>query len=75
MQLPQKKSTFSLFFCRYLNCTLNVDHFQRKGDSHCSDISEIKDSEKHSSIIVSKVPSERPLREAPSQMGPRTVDM
>ena len=48
MQLPQKKSTFSLFFCRYLNCTLNVDHFQRKGDSHCSDISEIKESEKHS---------------------------
>ena len=47
MQLSQKQETFSQFFCRFLESSLNFEHFQKKDDSHRSDISEIRDSEKH----------------------------
>ena len=47
MQLSQKQKTFSEFFCAFLKSSLNFEHFQKKDDSHSSDISEITDSEKH----------------------------
>ena len=47
MQLSQKQETFSEFFGRFLESSLNFEHFQRKDDSHRSDISEITDSQKH----------------------------
>ena len=47
MQLSQKPTTSSQFFCEFLKSSLNFEHFQKKGDYHSSDISEITDSEKH----------------------------
>ena len=47
MQLSQKQETFSEFFCDFLKSSLDLEHFQKKGDSHSSDISEITDSQKH----------------------------
>ena len=47
MQLSQKQETFSQFFCRFLESSLNFEDFQKKDDSHKSDISEMRDSEKH----------------------------
>ena len=47
MHLSQKQETCSQFFCRFLKSSLNFEHFQKKHDSHSSDISEITDSEKH----------------------------
>ena len=47
MQLPQKQKTSSKFFFAFLKCSLNFEHFQKKDDSHSSDVSEITDSEKH----------------------------
>ena len=47
MQLSQKQETFSEFLFGFLKSSLNFGHFQKKNDSHSSDISEIKDSEKH----------------------------
>ena len=46
MQLSQKPKTSSQFFCKFLKSSLNFEHFQKKDDSHSSDISEITDSEK-----------------------------
>ena len=47
MQLSQKQKTFSGFFCGFLKSSLYFEHFQKRDDSHSSDISEITDSEKH----------------------------
>ena len=47
MQLSRKQKTFSEFFSAFLESSLNFEHFQKKDDSHRSDISEIRDSEKH----------------------------
>ena len=47
MQLSRKQKTFSQFFSAFLKSSLNFEHFQKKDDSHSSDISEITDSEKH----------------------------
>ena len=47
MQLSQKQNNFSKFFVRFLKSRLNFEHFQKKDDSHNSDISEIPDSKKH----------------------------
>ena len=47
MQLSQKQKTFSEFFFAFLKSSLNFEHFQKKDDSHSSDVSEITDSEKH----------------------------
>ena len=43
MQLSQKEKTFSEFLSAFLKASLNFEHFQKKGDSHSSGISEIKD--------------------------------
>ena len=47
MQLSQKEETCSQFFCGFFKSSLNFEHFQKKNDSHSSDISQIKYSEKH----------------------------
>ena len=47
MQLSRKQKTFSDFFSAFLKSSLNFEHFQKKDDSHRSEISEIRDSEKH----------------------------
>ena len=47
MQLWQKQNTFSEFFSKFLKSSLNFEHFQKKDDSHSSDISDITDSKKH----------------------------
>ena len=46
MQLSQKPKT-SEFFSQFLKSSLDLEHFQKKDDSHRSDISEITDSGKH----------------------------
>ena len=46
MELFQKPKTSSVFFCEFLKSSLDLEHFQKKHDSHSSDISEITDSEK-----------------------------
>ena len=47
MQLSQKQGTSSQFFCEFLKSSLDLEHLQKKDDSHSSDISEITDSEKY----------------------------
>ena len=47
MQLSPKQEICSQSFCGFLESSLNFEHFQKKDDSHRSDISEIRDSEKH----------------------------
>ena len=47
MQLSKKPKTSSQFFCQFLKSSLDLEHLQKKDDSHSSDISEITDSEKH----------------------------
>ena len=47
MILSLKQETCSQFFYGVLKSSLNFEHFQKKDDSHSSDISEITDSEKH----------------------------
>ena len=47
MLLSQKQETSSQFFCGFLKSRLNFEHFQKRDDSHRSDISEITDSEKY----------------------------
>ena len=46
-QFSLKQETFPEFFCGFLKCSLNFEHFQTKDDPHSSDISETTDSEKH----------------------------
>ena len=47
MQLSLKQGTCSRSFCGILKSSLNFEHFQKKDDSHSSDISEITDTGKH----------------------------
>ena len=47
IQLSQKQETFFQLFFGFLKSSLNFENFQKKDDSHSSDISQITDSEKH----------------------------
>ena len=47
MQLSEKQETFSELFCGFLKSSLDFEHFEKKDDSHRSDIFEIRDSEEH----------------------------
>ena len=47
MLLSQKPKTFSRFFSSFLKSSLNLEHFQRKGDTKSWCISEITQSQKH----------------------------
>ena len=47
MLLYRKEKTFSEFFPSFLKSSLNLEHFEKKGDPHSSCISEITDSQKH----------------------------
>ena len=51
MQLSRKQKTCSQYFFKFSKSSLNFEHFQKKDDSHSSDIAEITDSEKHGEII------------------------
>ena len=44
-QLSEKLKTFSQFFIALLECTLNLEHFE-KNEPHSSSISEVIDSER-----------------------------
>ena len=46
-QLSLKQENFSEFFCEFLKFNLDLEYFEKKDDSHSSDICEIRDSEKH----------------------------
>ena len=46
MQLSRKQETFCSIFFEFLKSSLDLQHFQKKDDSHSSDISEITDSQK-----------------------------
>ena len=47
MQLSQKQKSFPDFLLTFLKSRLNFEHFQKKDESHSSDLSEITDSKKH----------------------------
>ena len=47
MESSQKQGTCSQFLYGFLKSSWNFKNFQKKDDSHSSDISEITDSEKH----------------------------
>ena len=47
MELSGTQKTFFQFFSSFLKSSLNLEHFQKKHDSHNSYISEITDSQKH----------------------------
>ena len=46
MQLSRKQKSFSQFFSAFSKSSLNFEHFQKKDDSHSSDISRITEPEK-----------------------------
>ena len=47
MLLCEKQNKFSRFFSAFFKSSLNLEHFQRKDDTHIWCISEITDSQKH----------------------------
>ena len=47
IQLSQKEKTFSQFFSLIVKSSSNLEHFQKKDDTHSWCISWIRDSEKH----------------------------
>ena len=47
MRVSRKQESCAQFFCGFLKSSLNFEHFQKRDDSHSSDISEITDPEKH----------------------------
>ena len=53
MQLPKKPKTFCVVI-EFLESTLNLEHFEKKNESHSSSISEIIDSERRSYVNVLK---------------------
>ena len=46
IHLSQKENNFSLFFSRFFESALNLEHFQKKDDPHSLCISEITDHER-----------------------------
>ena len=44
--ISQKKKVFSRFFIAYLECTSNLEHFEKKDEHPSPVISEIIDSER-----------------------------
>ena len=51
-QLSKKLNTFSQFFIAFLECTLNLEHFEKKNEPHSSSISEVIDSERRAYLNV-----------------------
>ena len=50
--LSQKQKTFSGFFIAFLNCALNLEHFQKKYENPSLIISEIIDTERRGYLKV-----------------------
>ena len=44
-QLYKKLKSFSYFFIAFLECTLNLEHFEKKNEPHSSSIAEVIYSE------------------------------
>ena len=53
-QLSEKLKYFSKFFIAYLECTLNLEHFE-KNQPHSSSISEVINSERRACLDALKV--------------------
>ena len=51
-QISQKRKTFSRFFIAFLKCTLNLEYFEKKDQSHSLSITEIINSETSSYLKV-----------------------
>ena len=52
-QLSKKLNTFSQFFIAFLECKLNLEHFEKKkNEPHSSSISEVIDSERRAYLNV-----------------------
>ena len=52
MQISQQLKTFSGFFIAFLKCTLNLQYFEKKDQSHSLSITEIINSETSSYLKV-----------------------
>ena len=51
-QISQQRKTFSRFFIAFLKCTLNLEYFEKKDQSHSLSITEIINSETSSYLKV-----------------------
>ena len=61
-QLSEKLKTFPQFFIAFVECTLNLEHIEKKNEPHSSSISEVIDSERRAYFkcikgLVSENPS------------------
>ena len=54
MQLSEKPKTFPQIFIAFLESTLNFKHFEKKYETHGSNISEVIDSERRAHLNTSK---------------------
>ena len=55
MQTSLQLETSSRFFIPFLECTLNLEYFEKKDQSHCLSITEIINCEKVTYLNVEKV--------------------
>ena len=51
-QISQERKTFSGFFIAFLKCTLNLEYFEKKDQSHSLSVTEIINSETSSYLKV-----------------------
>ena len=51
-QISQERKTFSGFFIAFLKCTLNLEYFDKKDQSHSLSVTEIINSETSSYLKV-----------------------
>ena len=51
-QISQERKSFSGFFIAFLKCTLNLEHFEKKDQSHSLNVTEIINSETSSYLKV-----------------------
>ena len=54
MQISQERKTFSGFFIAFPKCTLNLEYFEKKDQSHSLSVTEIINSETSSYLKVEK---------------------
>ena len=51
-QISQERKSFSGFFIEFLKCTLNLEYFEKKDQSHSLSVTEIINSETSSYLKV-----------------------
>ena len=54
MPISEKPKTFSGYFIAFLKCTLNLEYFERKDQSHSLSITEIINCERGSYLNLQK---------------------